>query len=210
MADTYELDPAVRVEEILNGDDIEPANRLEYFLKKAATEVPKPTAADAGKVVTVNDDGDGYVLGEGGGDIYIGTYLTLSDAPALPEGYIMAEEYGSLNGGPAPIYVSTDDGELKYSAVYPSMPEAKPAFVMLYRGDGEVSVGVAKTIYEPDPSYYYDPVVEELSANRAYLTLNTAVTTASLVIPTSFIPSNIEGPLTIEKNNLKWILYGPK
>lgn len=67
MADTYDLDPAVRIEEILNGDDIEPANRLEYFLKKAATEVPKPTSADAGKVITVNQDGDGYELAEGGG-----------------------------------------------------------------------------------------------------------------------------------------------
>lgn len=30
------LDPAVRIEEILDGQDIEPATRLEYFLKKAA------------------------------------------------------------------------------------------------------------------------------------------------------------------------------
>lgn len=37
MADTYDLDPAVRIEEVLNGDDIVPANRLEYFLKKAAS-----------------------------------------------------------------------------------------------------------------------------------------------------------------------------
>lgn len=64
MADTYELDPAVRVEEILNGDDIEPANRLEYFLKKAATEVPKPTAADAGKDIKVNAEGNGYELAD--------------------------------------------------------------------------------------------------------------------------------------------------
>lgn len=30
------LDPAVRIEEILDGQDIEPATRIEYFLKKAA------------------------------------------------------------------------------------------------------------------------------------------------------------------------------
>lgn len=30
------LDPAVRIEEILDGQDIEPATRLEYFLKKAS------------------------------------------------------------------------------------------------------------------------------------------------------------------------------
>lgn len=54
MADTYELDPAVRVEEILNGDDIDPANRLEYFLKKAANEVPKAVSGSDGDYLTVN------------------------------------------------------------------------------------------------------------------------------------------------------------
>lgn len=59
-----DLNPAVRVEEILDGADIEPATRLEYFMKKAANEVPKPAgSSDAGKVVTVNEDGDGYELG---------------------------------------------------------------------------------------------------------------------------------------------------
>lgn len=60
-----DLNPAVRVEEILDGADIEPATRLEYFLKKAANEVPKPAgSSDAGKVVTVNEDGDGYELSD--------------------------------------------------------------------------------------------------------------------------------------------------
>lgn len=58
-----DLNPAVRVEEILDGADIEPATRLEYFMKKAANEVPKPAgSSDAGKVMTVNEDGDGYEL----------------------------------------------------------------------------------------------------------------------------------------------------
>lgn len=62
-----DLNPAVRVEEILDGADIEPATRLEYFMKKAANEVPKPAgSSDAGKVVTVNEDGDGYELAEPG------------------------------------------------------------------------------------------------------------------------------------------------
>ena len=60
-----DLNPAVRVEEILDGADIEPATRLEYFMKKAANEVPKPAgSSDAGKVVTVNEDGDGFELAE--------------------------------------------------------------------------------------------------------------------------------------------------
>lgn len=36
MAALENLDPAVRIESILDGQDIEPATRLEYFLKKAA------------------------------------------------------------------------------------------------------------------------------------------------------------------------------
>lgn len=60
-----DLTPAVRVEAILDGADIDPATRLEYFLSKAANEVPKPTgSSDAGKVLTVNEDGDGFILDE--------------------------------------------------------------------------------------------------------------------------------------------------
>lgn len=80
MADTYELDPAVRVEEILNGDDIEPANRLEYFLKKAATEVPKPTADDKGKTVIATDEGNydltPLVLKRGSGELSVQSAYT--------------------------------------------------------------------------------------------------------------------------------------
>ena len=67
-----DLNPAVRVEEILNAADIEPATRLEYFMKKAANEVPKPAgSSDAGKVVTVNEDGDGFELTTpSGGGVY--------------------------------------------------------------------------------------------------------------------------------------------
>lgn len=60
-----DLTPAVRVEAILDGADIDPATRLEYFLSKAANEVPKPTgSSDAGKVLTVNEGGDGFILDE--------------------------------------------------------------------------------------------------------------------------------------------------
>lgn len=40
--------------------------RLQRLEKKGETELPKPSSADAGKVITVNEDGDGYVLAEGG------------------------------------------------------------------------------------------------------------------------------------------------
>lgn len=42
--------------------------RLER-IQNSATELPKPTAADAGKVITVNQGGDGYVLAEGSGGL---------------------------------------------------------------------------------------------------------------------------------------------
>ena len=78
-----DLNPAVRVEEILDGADIEPATRLEYFMKKAANEVPKPTgSSDAGKVVTVNEDGDGFELTEpaSGGVVYLSLTEDVLDA----------------------------------------------------------------------------------------------------------------------------------
>lgn len=58
-----DLSPSVRVEGILSGADITPATRLEYFLSKAANEIPKPSgASDAGKVLTVKADGSGFEL----------------------------------------------------------------------------------------------------------------------------------------------------
>lgn len=65
-----ELTPATRIEEILAGEEISPATRLEYFMQKAANEVPKPDAGDAGLLLAVNSDADGYELVEppaGGG-----------------------------------------------------------------------------------------------------------------------------------------------
>lgn len=63
-----DLTPSVRVEGILSGADITPATRLEYFLSKAASEVPKPSVAEAGKVLTVGSDGS-YELATAGGGV---------------------------------------------------------------------------------------------------------------------------------------------
>lgn len=99
-----DLNPAVRVEEILDGADIEPATRLEYFMKKAANEVPKPAgSSDAGKVVTVNEDGDGYELTEAasGGAFIINVSgtpgSTLTPDKTYPE---LAE---AVSGGAIPV-----------------------------------------------------------------------------------------------------------
>ena len=80
-----DLNPAVRVEEILDGADIEPATRLEYFMKKAANEVPKPAgSSDAGKAVLVNEEGDGYELGEAGGAAINVTHTMVIEPPNPP------------------------------------------------------------------------------------------------------------------------------
>lgn len=73
MAALENLDPAVRIEGILDGRDIEPATRLEYFLKKAAEggggsgsviHIVKATgevnveSAEGSDIVTMNSDVD--------------------------------------------------------------------------------------------------------------------------------------------------------
>lgn len=53
------LEPSTRIEAILDGAEITPATRMEYFLQKAAAaEVPKAAAANTGKVLTSSLDGD--------------------------------------------------------------------------------------------------------------------------------------------------------
>lgn len=80
-----DLTPAVRIEAILDGAAIEPANRLEYFLKQAANEVPKPTVSDAGKVLTVDDEGK-YITS------YEGDIIALNAVPALASVYKKTED----------------------------------------------------------------------------------------------------------------------
>lgn len=47
-------------------------------LKAALEALPTPEAGDAGKPVVVNENGDGYVLGEAGGDKLYAHYIQLS------------------------------------------------------------------------------------------------------------------------------------
>lgn len=77
-----DLTPVTRPEAILNGSEITPVTRWEYFMAQAANEVPKPEgSSDAGKVVTVNSDGDGFSLEEPAGGLpdttgHVGDVLT--------------------------------------------------------------------------------------------------------------------------------------
>lgn len=186
MADTYELDPAVRIEEILNGDDIKPANRLEYFLKKAATEVPKPTSADAGKVVTVNEDGDGYVLSEGGGGggVQIIRNLKTKDLPPVPDGWeAYVHDYDIANPeADAPIYFS--DG--KFDEGIPVVQNSgvsvvlQPAFVKL---SSEGHEGVFPCAISDSSEVKRTPALDKGSGTVCYLTGEVLPLDITLSIP---------------------------
>ena len=69
------LTPLNRTEAILSGEDLTPTNRLEYFLKEAASggAIPAPTEDDAGKVPVANNDGTASWQTPSGG----GGWLTL-------------------------------------------------------------------------------------------------------------------------------------
>lgn len=107
-----DLNPAVRVEEILDGADIEPETRLEYFMKKAANEVPKPAgSSDAGKVVTVNEDGDGFELAESGGGSGLPEYtsadkgkvLTIGEGEGSVTTVVVPEQTMAVSDDPSPV-----------------------------------------------------------------------------------------------------------
>lgn len=97
-----DLTPSVRVEEILSGADITPATRLEYFLSKAANEIPKPSGvSDAGKVLTVKADGSGFELATPSGGApqsieVLGAATIVLDADAQSI-YIAAEVVGATD-----------------------------------------------------------------------------------------------------------------
>ena len=176
MSQEKNLHPITRKEKILDGQDLALVTRLEYFLKKAATK------------------GEG---GGGGADIYIGTIITMADVPPLPEGYAMADIYEELTqNSPALVVVrSSSDSDNSDShetpVAYPSMQEAKPAFLKGY--DGSNTDAHSEMMY---------PLVEDISQNRAYLTLNTAVPIFAIEIENG-------GVVPIEKTNLKWVLCDP-
>lgn len=106
-----DLTPAVREESILNGDEITPATRLEYFLQKAATELPKPAAGDAGKVLAVNEDADGveWKAPDGGYDAVIS--LTFDE-----DGIVDGGEY--VSGGYNTIISAITSGKVPNVLVY--------------------------------------------------------------------------------------------
>lgn len=68
------MEPITRKEKILAGEDIQPITRLEYFLKECVggggggSSLPSYDSGDAGKVLTVADDGSlEWSFKQGGG-----------------------------------------------------------------------------------------------------------------------------------------------
>ena len=104
------LTPGVRTEMILNGDEITPATRLEYFLQKAANEVPKPEAGDAGKVLAVNSDEDGYELiePEAGGGVPVIDLTTVTPTQIRYSGGVLSVRVSGVPAVAVGILQSND------------------------------------------------------------------------------------------------------
>ena len=96
--------PVTRPESILNGDDITPVTRKEYFLQKAASEgggLPEYTSADKGKVLTV---GEGEPEWEAASGFFIVNIGGTPQAPTADKTY--SEITAAVNAGKIPIAVA--------------------------------------------------------------------------------------------------------
>ena len=107
------LTPLNRTEAILSGEDLTPTNRLEYFLKEAASggAIPAPTEDDAGKVPVANNDGTASwqtPSGGGGGVLYVeGTWSAEWDSMSISQSY--NDLAGALSGGQVVVLKYADD-----------------------------------------------------------------------------------------------------
>lgn len=122
------LQAATRIEAILNGDDITPATRREYFLKRAANEVPAIASGDAGKVLTVNAGETGVEWAEAGGGGGVTASCTFAVYYDETVGDVVIEcdktytELAAiLQAAEAPVYSEVNYMGIRlYSVVYPT------------------------------------------------------------------------------------------
>lgn len=105
------------------------SNKIESLIS-AATELPTPEAGDAGKVLTVNGDEDGYILDSTHPPI-IGTATTTADTTSgtlatvhftdinIPDGYHIASACDvSVSGELLAAPVNLNDAEKKITFTY--------------------------------------------------------------------------------------------
>ena len=85
MSQEKDLHPITRKEKILDGQDLAPVTRLEYFLKKAATKgggggsgLPAYSSSDIGKVMTLGEGSESETA-----TIVPEQTVTFSDEPVL-------------------------------------------------------------------------------------------------------------------------------
>lgn len=103
-----DLTPMNRTEALLAGEDLEPTNRLEYFLKEAGSgggAIPAPEAGDAGKVPVANDDGTAsWQTPSGGGATRFEVFMS-SETPDFTEINAAASDiYAACESGTAVFY----------------------------------------------------------------------------------------------------------
>lgn len=129
------LTPVTRMESILNGDDVAPVTREEYFVKKAASgsggggELPEYTEADIGKVLTVGEDAEHPIV-----DIVVPeqTVTTVQGAQfcyAAVEGSTI--DWSAAGSGDS-IKLTINGTE--YVADYDAVSFGEPAFIALSGG----------------------------------------------------------------------------
>lgn len=175
MSQEKDLQPITRKEKILDGQDLTPVTRLEYFLKKAAT-------------------------GGGGAGLYIGTPITIADAPPLPEGYQTDDYYAGLTDNDlCPIYVATGGSRPDtIQCVYPYMDKLMPVYMQ--------QVGAPGIFYNPQYVAFkvgnLPHVDDDPNGTVAILTVksSTKIYSEVMVQNQEFYP--------IDKTDLEWVRIG--
>ena len=105
------LEPVTRMESILNGDEISPVTREEYFWQKAATSgsggLPEYTAADVGKVLMLGEDAEHSTVAPvwGRGPVNI---IALSNRAVMDLQSTLASTLTSMLSGNKDSIVSVD------------------------------------------------------------------------------------------------------
>jgi len=177
MSQEKDLQPITRKEKILDGQDLAPVTRLEYFLKKAATK------------------GEG----SGGGSITIVSPINEDTAPELPSGGEVSETYeydlcGSLSwpGG------SSSDSTFLACIVRSGPGGLSPTFI---ESDGLHCnpLNVVKNVGQ----YSFTRYAPGVSGNQYVLTLKTGKTPSLIAISDD---NKTIVAVIVNPDDLEWVL----